>query len=72
MADVKKGDRVIRNERYYVPPEDRRRVYEVTSEPWPLGDGTMVVSLAGKSGGFPVDGLDLVAVREDAERSGKV
>ena len=36
------------------------KVWVTRSEPWELGDGTKVVLLEGKSGGFSVDYLEIV------------
>ena len=56
---LKPGDKVVMNSRYHVSPENQGKVWEVMSEPW-MCCGTMVVKLKGKSGGYAVDGLDLV------------
>lgn len=56
---LKPGDKVKMNDRYYVSKENRGRVWTVCSEPWNCC-GTMVVLLEGKSGGYAVDGLELV------------
>lgn len=56
---LKPGDKVKMNDRYYVSEENRGRVWTVCSEPWNCC-GTMVVLLEGKSGGYAVDGLELV------------
>ena len=56
---LKPGDKVVMNSNYHVSPESRGKVWEVMSEPW-MWCGTMVVKLKGKSGGYAVDGLDLV------------
>ena len=47
------------NDRYHVSEQNREKVWTVRSEPWDLC-GTEVVLLEGKSGGYAVDGLDLV------------
>lgn len=39
---------------------NKGRVWTVKSEPWALGDGTKVVKLEGKSGGFAVNCLYVV------------
>lgn len=56
---LKPGDKVVMNNNYYVSEENRGKVWRVRSEPW-LCCGTLVVLLEGKSGGYAVDGLDLV------------
>ena len=55
----KPGDKVVMNDNYRVSDANKGRVWEVRSEPW-MCCGTLVVSLAGKAGGYAVDGLDLV------------
>lgn len=56
---MKKGDRVIMNGKYYVSEENKEKIWIVRSEPWICG-GEKVVLLEGKSGGYAVDGLDIV------------
>lgn len=56
---LKPGDKVMMNDRYHVNEQNREKVWTVRSEPWDLC-GTEVVLLEGKSGGYAVDGLDLV------------
>lgn len=58
---MKIGDKTVMNDNYYVSEANKGRVWTVSSEPWNLC-GTMVVLLEGKSGGYAVDGLDLVEV----------
>lgn len=58
---LKIGDKVIMNDKYRVSEENKGKVWEVCSEPWDCC-GTIVVLLKGKSGGYAVDGLDLVEV----------
>lgn len=55
----KPGDKVVMNDRYAVNEAKRGKVWTVRSEPWNLC-GTEVVLLEGMSGGYAVDGLDLV------------
>ena len=57
--DFKPGDKVVMNNKYRVSEENKDRIWNVASEPWMLC-GQMVVKLEGKSGGYAVDGLDLV------------
>ena len=59
MNELRPGDKVTMNDNYHVSEGDRGKVWTVKSEPWNCG-GTMVVKLEGKSGGYAVDGLDLV------------
>lgn len=56
---MKIGDKVIMNDKYYVSAENRGKVWTVRSEPWKCS-GQLVVLLEGKSGGYAVDGLDIV------------
>lgn len=56
---LKPGDKVVMNDRYHVSEENRGKVWTVRSEPWDCC-GTLVVKLAGKAGGYAVDGLDKV------------
>lgn len=56
---LKPGDKVVMNNCYYVSEENRGKIWTVQSEPWNCC-GTPVVKLVGKSGGYAVDGLDLV------------
>ena len=52
--DMKPGDK------YYVSAENKSRIWTVASEPW-MCCGTLVVKLEGKSGGYAVDGLDIIS-----------
>lgn len=56
---MKIGDNVIMNDKYYVSKQNKGKVWTVSSEPWECC-GTLVVLLEGKSGGYAVDGLDIV------------
>ena len=56
---IGKGDFVVMNNKYYVADKNKGKEFEVVSEPWNLC-GTMVVKLKGYSGGYAIDGLDLV------------
>lgn len=60
---LKPGDEVMMNDKYYVSEENREKIWIVRSEPWLCG-GTSVVLLKGKSGGYAVDGLDLITEDE--------
>lgn len=61
--DMKPGDKVVMNNKYYVSEANRGRVWLVTSEPWDCC-GKMVVKLEGKAGGYAVDGLDFAEDRK--------
>lgn len=63
---LKTGDKVVMNGNYHVSDANKGRVWEVRSEPW-MCCGTLVVALAGKAGGYAVNGLDLVTEVNDAE-----
>lgn len=60
---MKIGYKVTMNNKYYVSEANKGKVWTVQSEPWNLC-GTEVVLLEGKSGGYAVDGLNLVEVAE--------
>ena len=47
------------NDNDHVSKADKEKVWTVKSEPWNCC-GTMVVKLEGKSGGYAVDGLNLL------------
>lgn len=59
MNNLKIGDKVIMNDKYWVSTEDKGKVWTVDSEPWECC-GTTVAKLEGKVGGYAVDGLDLM------------
>ena len=59
MNNLKIGDKVIMNDKYWVSAENKGKVWTVNSEPWECC-GTNVVKLEGKAGGYAVDGLDLI------------
>ena len=59
MVDSQIGDIVIMNDNYKVAEKNKGKGFEVISEPWNLC-GTMVVKLEGYSGGYTLDGLDLI------------
>ncbi len=56
---MKIGDKVVMNNKYCVSEENKGKVWIVRSEPWECC-GELVVLLEGKSGGYAVDGLDVV------------
>lgn len=56
---MKIGDKVVMNDKYYVSKENKCKVWTVRSEPW-VCCGQLVVLLDGKSGGYAIDGLDIV------------
>ena len=57
----KPGDKVRKNDKYFVAQANKKKIWTVRSEPW-MCCGTLVVALEGKPGGYAVDGLDLVEV----------
>lgn len=59
MLDARVGDIVTMNDKYRVSQEKKGKEFEVVIEPWNLC-GTMVVKLQGISGGYALDGLDLI------------
>lgn len=58
------GDKVKMNGKYYVSEKNKEKIWTVQSELWEVC-GTVVVKLEGKSGGYAVDGLDLVEAAHD-------
>lgn len=56
---MKIGDKVVMNDKYYVNEKNKGKIWTVRSEPWECC-GTLVVLLDGKSGGYAIDGLDIV------------
>ena len=56
---MKPGDKVTMHDNYPVSKADKEKVWTGKSEPWNCC-GTMVVKLEGKSGGYAVDGLNLL------------
>lgn len=56
---LKPGDKVVMNKNYHVSEANKGKVWTVRTEPW-MCCGSLVVGLVGKSGGYAVDGLDLV------------
>jgi hypothetical protein len=56
---LKPGDKVTMNNKYYVSKENYGKVWTVRSEPW-VCCGSEIVLLEGKTGGYAVDGLDVV------------
>lgn len=59
MDNLKIGDKVIMNDKYWVSAENKGKVWTVDSEPWECC-GTNVVKLKGKAGNYAVNGLDLM------------
>lgn len=66
---LKPGDKVIMNDNYHVSEANRNRIWEVRSEPWECCS-TLVVALVGKSGGYAVDGLTLIADGDPCAETG--
>ena len=60
---MKSGDKVTMNNRSYVSEHNKRRVFEVISEPQKFGKGEYVW-LKGFRGCYATDGLDLVEERK--------
>lgn len=62
LRTLKPGDKVVKNNKYYVPEASKGVVWEVVGEPWELG-GTLVVGIKNgvvRDPAYSVDGLDLV------------
>lgn len=62
LRTFKPGDKVVKNNRYYVPEGEKGREYVVSSEPRMLCD-TLVVEIScgtRRDPAYSVDGLDLV------------
>lgn len=59
MNNIKIGDRVTMNNNYFVSEKDKGKIWTVRSNPWNCC-GTIVVLLEGKSGGYAIDGLNIV------------
>lgn len=59
MDNIKIGDRVVMNDKYFVSKENKEKIWTVRSNPWNCC-GTTVVLLEGKSGGYAIDGLNVV------------
>lgn len=59
MNNLKIGDKVIMNDKYWVSAENKGKAWTVDSEPWECC-GTTVVKLEGKVSSYAVDGLDLM------------
>ncbi len=56
---MKKGDKVVMNDKYRVAEKNQGVVFTVASDPWSCC-GTDVVLLEGYRGGYAVDGLTVV------------
>lgn len=56
---MKVGDKVVMNDKYYVNPANRGKVFTVRTEPREIC-GTMAVFLEEKTGCYAVDGLAIV------------
>ena len=59
MNDLKVGDKVTMNNKYYVTDKNKGVVFTVRSEPWDVC-GTECVLLDGYLGGYAADGLTRV------------
>ena len=67
MNNIKTGDRVVMNNKYLVSEEKQGKIWTVRSNPWNCC-GTIVVLLEGKSGGYAIDGLNLVEERTEVQK----
>lgn len=56
MDKITIGDKVVMNDKYYVPDKNRGVVFTVISEPFDIC-GTECVMLSGYRGGYALDGL---------------
>ena len=56
---MKKGDKVIMNDNYYVSQKNKYKKFIVNSEPFDIC-GTKCVMLLGYHGGYAMDGLTKV------------
>lgn len=56
---IKKGDKVVMNDKYYVSDKNKGKKWIVNSEPFELC-GTVCVMLLGYCGGYALDGLTKV------------
>lgn len=59
MSDLKIGDKVAMNNKYYVSDKNRGAIFTVRSEPFDLC-GTECVMLENYRGGYAADGLTRV------------
>lgn len=56
---LRPGDKVKMNGHRKVRKKEQNKIWTVSNFPWELG-GVFLVSLMGRRGPYPVDGLDLV------------
>lgn len=56
---LKPCDFVVMNDKYLVSMQNKNKVWKVASKPW-VACCSWFVNLEGCSGGYPVDGLELV------------
>lgn len=59
IDELKPGDKVVMNGKYFEGGVYAGRIWTVRSYPWKVC-GTEVVSLEGRKGGYAVDGLEKV------------
>lgn len=52
------------NNKYLVSEKDKSKIWTVRSNPWNCC-GTIVVLLEGKSGGYAIDGLNIIEGKEN-------
>ncbi len=68
MNNIRKGDKVVKNDNYYVSESEKGTVFTVRSDPFDIC-GTVCVLLEGVSGGYALDGLTKVKFDEFDENS---
>lgn len=56
---IKKGDKVVMNDKYYVNEKNKGKVFTVRANPQRVG-GTLVVWLENYKGCYAADGLDIL------------
>ena len=67
MSNIRKGDKVVKNDNYYVSETEKGTVFTVRSDPFDIC-GTVCVLLEGVSGGYALDGLTKVDGVSKSER----
>jgi hypothetical protein len=68
MSNIRKGDKVVKNDNCYVSETEKGTVFTVRSDPFDIC-GTVCVLLEGVSGGYALDGLTKVKFDEFDENS---
>ena len=64
MNNISIGDKVVMNNKYWVPEKNKGVEFTVTSEPFDIC-GTICVMLEGYRGGYALDGLTKVGAVKD-------